>query len=306
MAPLTRVRTGEATNISPTARGYFGAPGRFHNDQVASWKPVTKAIHDKGGKVYVQLWHTGRVGHPLNQLNGQLPVSSSATSMDNAKRHAVTREGRKDYVTPRALDISEIPSVVADHKRAAENAIATGFDGVESTLPTGTCSRSSCATALPCSKVGICLSPSGDTFGCKDSNPRETYGYVVKKLNDYDLAYLHVIERRGMHADNAGVPAGGVANHFRGVYKGVLITAAGFDRADAMQTVENGVAATSSRTRTSSSVCARTRSSRRMDQTTFYVKPDTKLEAGYTDYPLLGKEDKGVRTTEYVYEPQRH
>ncbi|OWY97007.1 12-oxophytodienoate reductase, partial [Phytophthora megakarya] len=143
LAPLTRVRTGdagaptdlvtkyyeqratdggllitEATNISPTARGYFGAPGLFHQEQLEGWKSVNKAIHDKGGKVFVQMWHTGRVGHPLNQPNGQLPVSSSATNMDNVKSHAVTSEGRKDYVTPRALDISEIPGIVADYKRA--------------------------------------------------------------------------------------------------------------------------------------------------------------------------------------------
>ncbi|GMF80916.1 unnamed protein product [Phytophthora fragariaefolia] len=156
MAPLTRLRTGEAgtptdlvaqyysqrisdggliiteaTNISATARGYFGAPGLFEQDQIKGWEPVTKAIHDKGGKVFVQLIHTGRVGHPLNQPNEKLPVSSSATSMENVKSHAVTREGRKDYVTPRALNIDEIPGIIADYKHAAENAIAAGFDGVE-------------------------------------------------------------------------------------------------------------------------------------------------------------------------------
>ncbi|KAG2915053.1 hypothetical protein PC114_g7962 [Phytophthora cactorum] len=156
MAPLTRVRSGdsgvpsdvvklyysqratdgglqitEATNISATARGYFGAPGLFRQDQVEGWKAVTEAVHAKGGKIFAQLWHTGRVGHPLNQPDGQLPVSSSATSFDGVKSHAVTSEGRKDYVTPRALDISEIPGIVADYKLAAENAITAGFDGVE-------------------------------------------------------------------------------------------------------------------------------------------------------------------------------
>ncbi|POM69162.1 12-oxophytodienoate reductase [Phytophthora palmivora] len=442
MAPLTRVRTGdagaptdlvekyyaqratdggllitEATNISPTARGYFGAPGIFSQEQVESWKPVTKAIHNKGGKVFVQLWHTGRVGHPLNQPNGQLPVSSSATSMDNIKSHAVTREGRKDYVTPRALDISEIPGIVADYKRAAENAIAAGFDGVEIHAANGylleeflcdavnkrtdkyggsienraikshavtregrkdyvtpralgiseipgiiadykraaenaiaagfdgveihaangylleefLCDAVNKRTdkyggsienrarlifevvdavlsSLPSTKVGIRLSPFGDTFGCKDSTPRETYGYVVKKLNDYDLAYLHVIERRGMHADNADVPECGVARHFRGIYKGVLITAAGFNRADAMKTVEDGAADLVASGRdfiSNPDLVERLRTDAKLtpyDTKTFYMQPDMALEAGYTDYPVLGEEDKGIRSTGYVWE----
>ncbi|KAL4129935.1 hypothetical protein PRIC2_005941 [Phytophthora ramorum] len=362
MAPLTRVRTGdagaptdlvaqyysqrttdggllitEATNISPTARGYFGAPGLFHQNQVESWKPVTKAIHDKGGKVFVQLWHTGRVGHPLNQPDGQLPVSSSATSMDNVKSHAVTRKGRKDYVTPRAVDISEIPGIVADYKRAAENAIAAGFDGVEVHAANGylleefLCDGVNTRTdqyggsienrarltlevveavlsSLPSSKVGIRLSPFGDTFGCKDSTPRETYGYVVDKLNDYDLAYLHVIERRGIHADNAGVPAGGVARHFRGIYKGVLITAGSFDRADAMKTIEDGVADLVAFGRdfiSNPDLVERLRTNAKLtpyDSKTFYLQPDIPMEAGYTDYPFLGEEDKGVRSTGFIWE----
>ncbi|ETI50909.1 hypothetical protein F443_05648 [Phytophthora nicotianae P1569] len=156
MAPLTRLRTGEtgiptdlvaeyyaqrstpggliiaeATNISPTARGYFGAPGLFTSEQVEGWKKVTRAVHAKGGKIFVQLWHTGRVGHPLNQPNGVLPVSSSAVGLEGIKTSAVTREGRRKYVTPRALGTHEIAGVITDYKRAAENAIAAGFDGVE-------------------------------------------------------------------------------------------------------------------------------------------------------------------------------
>ncbi|OWZ01226.1 12-oxophytodienoate reductase [Phytophthora megakarya] len=163
-------------------------------------------------------------------------------------------------------------------------------------------------SSLPSSKVGIRLSPFGDTFGCKDSNPRETYGYVVNKLNDYDLAYLHVIERRGMHADNSNVPKGGVAHHFRGIYKGVLITAAGFNRADAMQTVEDGVADLVAFERvfiSNPDLVERLRTNEKLtpyDQKTFYLQPDMSLEAGYTDYPFLGEEDKGIRSTGYARE----
>ncbi|KAG7389101.1 12-oxophytodienoate reductase 1 [Phytophthora boehmeriae] len=362
MAPLTRVRTGdsgvptdlvaqyysqrasdggliisEATNISATARGYFGAPGLFEQEQVDGWKLVTKAVHDKGGKIFAQLWHTGRVGHPLNQPNGQLPVSSSATSMDGVGSHAVTSEGRKDYVTPRALDISEIPGIIADYKRAAENAIVAGFDGVEIHGANGylleefLCDSVNKRTdkyggsienrarlifevvetvlsSLPSNQVGIRLTPFGDTFGCKDSTPRETYGYVVNKLNDYDLAYLHVVERRGMHSDHANVPEGGVARHFRSQYKGVLITAAGFDRADAMQTVEEGSADLVAFGRdfiSNPDLVERLRTGAALtpyDQKTFYLQPGMALKAGYTDYPFMGEEDKGERSANFVFE----
>ncbi|EEY63080.1 12-oxophytodienoate reductase, putative [Phytophthora infestans T30-4] len=254
MAPLTRLRTGEsgvptplvaehyaqrtttggfliaeATSTSPAARNYFDAPGLFTQAQVDGWKAVTKAVHDKEGKIFVQLWHAGRLGHPLNQPNGELPVSSSATSVDDIHTHAITREGRKDYVTPRALKIEEIPGIVADFKRAAENAIGSIenrariiFEVLEAAL-----------SSLPSSQVGIRLSP---------LDAIQAYGYVVNKLNDYDLAYVHVIERRGMHAANVQVPEVGVARHFRDTYKGVLITSSSFDREDALKTVAEGAA----------------------------------------------------------------
>ncbi|KAK1929840.1 putative 12-oxophytodienoate reductase 5 [Phytophthora citrophthora] len=351
MAPLTRVRSGEAgvptdvvklyysqratdgglqiteaTNISATARGYFGAPGLFRQDQIEAWKAVTAAVHAKHGKIFAQLWHCGRVGHPLNQPDGQLPVSSSATSMENVKSHAVTREGRKDYVTPRALDISEIPDIVADYKRAAENAIAAGFDGVEvhaangylleQFLCDGVNKRTDAyggsienrariifevleavLSVVPSSHVGIRLSPFGETFGCKDSTPRETYGYVVEKLNSYDLAYLHVIERRGRHADSVDAPAEGVSRHFRGIYNGVLIAAAGFDRIDAIRAVEDGstdLVAFGRYFISNPDLVERLRSGSALnafDSKTFYMQPDVPVEVGYTDYPFLD-EDK--------------
>ncbi|EGZ14807.1 hypothetical protein PHYSODRAFT_560950 [Phytophthora sojae] len=360
LAPLTRVRSGdagvptdvvkeyyqqratdggllitEATNISATARGYYGAPGLFRQEQLKGWQAVTEAVHAKGGKIFAQLWHTGRVGHPLNQPDGQLPVSSSATSMDNVKSHAVTREGRKDYVTPRALDIAEIPGIVADYKTAAENAIAAGFDGVEihaangylleEFLCDGVNKRTDAyggsienrariifevveavLSSVAPSHVGIRLSPFGETFGCKDSTPRETYGYVVKKLNDYDLAYLHVIERRGRHADGVDTPVNGVAHHFRGTYKGVIIAAAGFDRADAIKTVEEGSADLVAFGRyfiSNPDLVERLRVDAELtpfDSGTFYMQPDMPVQAGYTDYPFLGEEDNGIRSAQYA------
>ncbi|GMF65565.1 unnamed protein product [Phytophthora lilii] len=157
MAPLTRLRTGEQgvqtalsveyyrqratpgglivaedTNISPTGRGSWGSPGIFVPEQVEAWRHVTRAVHDKGGKMFLQLWHTGRIGHSLNQPGGILPVSSSS-KLENirAGKKIVTREGRKEPVPSRALETDEIPAIVADYRKAAENAIAAGFDGVE-------------------------------------------------------------------------------------------------------------------------------------------------------------------------------
>ncbi|OWY99294.1 12-oxophytodienoate reductase [Phytophthora megakarya] len=156
MAPLTRLRTGESgvptdlvteyyaqrstpggllfaetTNTSPTARGYFGSPGVYTKEKIDGWRNVTRVMHEKGGKIFVQLWHSGRVGHSMNKPNGEQPVSSSSTPFEDAHSVAVTREGRKPYSVPRALETHEIPGVVADYKHAAEYAIEADFDGVE-------------------------------------------------------------------------------------------------------------------------------------------------------------------------------
>lgn len=347
MAPLTRVRTGdagicnelvaayysqratdggltiaEAANISPTARGYFGAPGLFTPKQVEGWKLVSKAIHDKGGKVFVQMWHTGRVSHPLNQPNGILPVSSTATNMEGVKSDAVTPEGRSKHVTPRALDIEEIPGIVEDYKRAALNALAGGLDGVElhaangylieQFLCDGVNKRTDAyggslanrarflfevlegvLSVVDSSKVGIRLSPFGVTFGCTDSNPLETYSYVIKKLNDYNLAYIHIIEPRGQHFKSELVPEGGIAPIFRPLYKGVYMTASGYDRAEAVQAVEEGkvdLVAFGRDFISNPDLVMRLEQDLPLNpgyvKTYQYLNKDTPLELGYTDYPF--------------------
>lgn len=297
MAPLTRLRAGEdgvqpqiaaeyytqrstpgglliaeATNIIPTARGYYGAPGLFTAEQVDSWKPVTDAVHAKGGKIFVQLWHTGRVGHPFNQPGEQLPVSSSTTPFpEKIKAFAVTRKGRQSYLTPRALETAEIPAIVESYRIAAINAIAAGFDGVEIHSANGylleqfLCDNvnkrtdkyggslenrarfifevlDAITSSVDSSKVGIRLSPFGLTFGATDSNPEATYSYVINKLNAYDLAYLHVVEPGGYHAKTDKVPASGITPLFRKVYKGVYMTSSGFTRDKAVQVVQDGTA----------------------------------------------------------------
>ncbi len=118
----------EATNISPQAVGYMNTPGIFTDEQIEAWKPITKAVHDKGGLIFMQLWHVGRVSHPLLQPDGQLPVSASAIK---AEGKINTPEGHKQMVIPRALETDEIPGIVEDYKQASINAIEAGFDGVE-------------------------------------------------------------------------------------------------------------------------------------------------------------------------------
>ncbi|TMW58761.1 hypothetical protein Poli38472_006906 [Pythium oligandrum] len=156
MAPLTRLRAGdpgvqpdyaakyyqqrstdggliiaEATNITAYGRGYLGAPGIFNQEQIDAWKPITQAVHDKGGVIFLQLWHTGRISHPSLQPDNVLPVSSSTNMPIDESRVVPTKDGRLPLVQPRALDAEEIPKIAKEYRTAAENAIAAGFDGVE-------------------------------------------------------------------------------------------------------------------------------------------------------------------------------
>ena len=118
----------EATQISPQGIGYPATPGIHSQEQVVGWRQVTQAVHAKGGRIFLQLWHVGRISHPSMQPGGVLPVAPSAIRPEG---EASTVDGRKPFVTPRALELAEIPSIVDDYRRAAENARAAGFDGVE-------------------------------------------------------------------------------------------------------------------------------------------------------------------------------
>ncbi|KAJ8577839.1 hypothetical protein ON010_g1365 [Phytophthora cinnamomi] len=258
------------TRAGFSARGYLGTPGIFNQDQVAGWKQVTDTVKAKDGHMFLQLWHTGRVSHPLNQPNGALPVSSSA-KMDVSTGRVPTREGRKSHVPPRALETNEIPLIVQDYKKAAENALAAGFDGVEfhcangylleQFLQDGINDRTdkyggsvenrarflfealdAILEVVDSSRVGIRLSPYGMSFGQLESDPVGTYGYVLKKLNEYHLAYVHLIEPRAfaLHENPHAPTDGSTVRTFREIYDGVLLTASGYDRASAIEAVDNG------------------------------------------------------------------
>lgn len=209
----------EATGISVEGSGWPAAPGIWSEAQVEGWKPVTQAVHEEGGKVVLQLWHMGRLVHS-DFLDGAPPVSASATC---APGHAHTLEGRKDNVTARALSTDEIARVVDDYRKAAENAKAAGFDGVQlhgangylvdQFLRDNTNLRDddyggsaenrvrflrevleALIDVWGADKVGVRLSPNGETQGCDDSDPAATFGAAADVAQALGLAFVELRE----------------------------------------------------------------------------------------------------------------
>lgn len=213
----------EATNISPQAVGYAFTPGIWADAQVEAWSRVTEAVHRNGGRIFLQLWHTGRISHPDVQPGGGLPVSASALKPEG---QAFTEGGMKDHVTPRALETDEIPGIVDDYRRAALNAKRAGFDGVEvhsannylleqfvrdstnrRTDRYGGSVENRLRFPLDAvravldawgggARVGIRLSPATTMPGQTplDSDTQATYGAYVDALSRLGLLYIHVIE----------------------------------------------------------------------------------------------------------------
>jgi N-ethylmaleimide reductase len=211
----------EATNISEQAVGYALTPGIWSQAQVEAWKPVVEAVHERGGHFVLQLWHTGRISHP-DLHGGELPVAPSAIRPEG---QAFTAEGMKDHVEPRALETHEIPRIVEDYRRAAENAKAAGFDAVEvhsannylleqfirdssnhrtdeyggsidNRLRFPLAVVEAVVDVWGASRVGIRLSPATTQPGATDldSTVMETYGTYLDRLSSMGLAYTHFIE----------------------------------------------------------------------------------------------------------------
>ncbi|GJE17602.1 alkene reductase [Methylobacterium marchantiae] len=241
----------EATNISPQAVGYALTPGIWTDVQVESWKAVTAAVHANDGRIFLQLWHTGRISHPDVQPNGELPVAPSALKPEGM---AFTTSGMQPHVTPRALETDEIPGIVEDYRRAAENAKRAGFDGVEihsannylleqfvrdstnhRTDQYGGSIENRLRFPLAVVKavtevwgggqrVGIRLSPATTEPGKTplDSDPKATFGAYVEALNGFGLLYVHTIE--GVTQQTRDVPDevdfGQIRKRFKGAYIG--------------------------------------------------------------------------------------
>ncbi|MGM0547580.1 MAG: alkene reductase, partial [Bacteroidota bacterium] len=209
----------EGTQISQQGIGYPWTPGIHTVEQVEGWRKITKAVHEEDGKIFAQIWHVGRVSHP-HYHDGEPPVAPSAVKPEG---QIFTADGMKDFVTPRALETNEIPGIIEDYAQAARNAIKAGFDGVEihgangylidQFLKDGTNKRDdqyggnlenrarfaievveAVADAIGAEKTGIRFSPAGRNQGISDSNPKETFSYVLEKLNDFNLAFVHLME----------------------------------------------------------------------------------------------------------------
>lgn len=255
----------EGSQISPEAYGYFGSPGCYTETQINGWKQVTQAVHNKNGKIFLQLWHVGPFSHRLLQPSNKIPVSASPVMPDG---ECFTPEGHKPYETCREMTKDEIFKTAEDFGRAAENAIAAGFDGVEihgahaylidQFIMDATNKRTDefggtlenrsrflflvieeILKRVPSEKVGLRLSPKGYRAGMIDSNPEQTFGYIVGKLNDYNLAYLHIsemitLEFRQNNPDKIIVP------FYRKMYKGTLISCGGHTRESAESMLRNG------------------------------------------------------------------
>jgi N-ethylmaleimide reductase len=291
MSPLTRRRAGEggvpvemnaiyyaqratagliiaeATQISPQGVGYMNTPGIHNNEQVEGWKKVTKAVHDKDGLIFLQLWHVGRVSHSLLQPGNVLPVSASAISGGD---YITTPEGKMPMEIPRPLELDEIPGIVEDYRKAAANAIKAGFDGVEihsansylldqfmhssSNIRTdeyGGSIENRCRLTLEVTdaickeigkeKTGIRLSPSNIKYGMDDVNPAKLFEYVIGELDKRNLAYLHLVEPT-LSLENHPQMIPQVAKHFRKHYSGALITAGNYTPESGREALEKGYA----------------------------------------------------------------
>ena len=276
MAPMTRGRAGvqrtanplmaeyysqrataglivsEATAISPQGYGWTGSPAIYTQAHVTGWKGVTDAVHRQGGRIFLQLWHTGRVSHPDFQ-EGETPIGPSAIAA-SGKTH--TPSGVKPYVLPRAMTRPDIANAVNEYARAAERAWQAGFDGVElhaangylidQFIRDGSNHRTDAygghiqqrlrfllevteavAQVVPADRIGVRLSPTSSFNDMLDSNPAATFTQAAKALNRFGLAYLHVVEP--VAASRPSRSQVRIAPRMRAVFDGAFILNDGYD-----------------------------------------------------------------------------
>jgi N-ethylmaleimide reductase len=334
LAPLTRNRAGpgnvpqainttyyvqrasagliiaEGSQISPQGVGYPATPGIHSGAQVDGWKSLNDAVHAAGGRIFLQLWHVGRISHPSLQPDNALPVAPSAI---RPQGEAITYQGPQPFQTPRALERHEIDAIVADYAHAARNARDAGFDGVEihaangylldQFLRDGTNQRSDayggrienrmrlldevvCAVTpvWGSRRVGVRLSPENSFNDIRDSQPQQTFNAVADLLRDHDLCYLHVVEGDLM-SSTRDVDYAELKRRFGGIY----VANAGYDLPRANQAIRAGTADLVSFGRlflANPDLPARFAQGAPLnepDPATFYGGD----ERGYTDYPSL-------------------
>ena len=333
MAPLTRTRAGyehlpnalmaeyyaqrasagliitECTMITPNTSAFAAEPGVYSAEQIEAWKLTTNAVHAKGGKIFMQIWHAGRAAHP--DLNGGAPTFSASAIAINGDVH--TQNGMVPHVAPQELSVEQIQVIVKEFAQAAKNAIAAGFDGVEvhaangylidQFLRDGSNKRSDAyggsfenrarflseiltavSAAIGADRVGVRLSPLNSYNGMIDSDPIALIDYLSKHLNSFNLAYLHL-----MRADFFQAQKGEVMTVARANYKGVLIGNMGYSGDEAQQAIKDGlldVVAFVTGFLANPDMPARLKAGAALntpDASTFY----TPGEKGYTDYPTM-------------------
>jgi N-ethylmaleimide reductase len=293
--------------------GYIRTPGIHSAEQVAGWKVITDAVHRAGGKIFAQLWHVGRVSHP-DFHGGELPVAPSALPVQG---EAFTNNGKVQIVTPRALETHEIPGIVDQFRRGAENAKAAGFDGIElhgangylpdQFLRDGANRRTDAyggsivnRARFPLEvvdavlgvweshRVGYKLSPHFAGYSMSDSDPATTFSYLAEQLNRRGLGYLHVAEAvAGPMAAPAGTPR--VTPLLRAIFEGAMMVNGGYDLRSGDEAIASGLAdlvAFGVPFLANPDLPLRYRKRAPLntpDAATFYAGE----EKGYTDYPAL-------------------
>jgi len=329
MAPLTRQRAGsqripnemmreyymqrasagliltEATSIEPMGVGYKDTPGIWNQEQVQGWKKVTSGVHEKNGRIFLQLWHVGRISDP-SFLNGETPVAPSAIQPSG---HVSLVRPQRPYVTPRALETHEVKTIVQNYRKSAILAKEAGFDGVElhgangylvdQFLQSSTNKRTDeyggtvenrarflleivdqLIDVWGAGRVGVHLAPAMDSHDMGDANPRETFGYGARELGKRKIAFIFTREGRG---DAYLTP------HIKQQFGGVVIANQGLDAAEASQLISEGKADAVSWGRyfiSNPDLPERIRNGRELapfDVNTFYSEGPQ----GYVDYPAL-------------------
>jgi N-ethylmaleimide reductase len=224
----------EATDITPQAQGYRGTPGLYSAEQIAGWRAVTEAVHAKGGFIFSQIWHVGRISHSSLQPDGTLPVAPSAVPPSGD--HTDASGQQVPFETPRALEEMELAELVRDFVTAARNAQEAGFDGVEVHGANGYLLDQllevvdAVIAALGADRVGVRLSPWGTFNDMSDTDGEALWDYVAAELGKRNLAYLHVVEPRADFTTDLPVDANApdAASRFKSIFKGTYISAGGY------------------------------------------------------------------------------
>lgn len=306
----------EATCVSPQGVGYPDTPGIWSEAQTQGWQGVTEAVHEAGGRIFLQLWHVGRVSHP-DYLDGELPVAPSAIAPEG---HVSLLRPQRPFVTPRTLDIEEIPGIIDAYRQGAANAKQAGFDGVEVHAANGylldqflqdsTNQRNdiyggsienrarlllevtdAVIEVWGAGRVGVHLAPRGDVHSMGDSNPLQTFGYVAEQLGRRGIAFIFTRESSGED---------GISSDLKRRFGGVLIANEGFTSDSAQQIIANGQA---DAVAFGKDFIANPDLPKRLqlnaplnpyDSSTFYGAPSGEPRIGYTDYQWLASMEQTV------------